>query len=110
MVPGNGGGGVVARVGAGMSADLLGTRVVASLTGSGGYVERAIAAVEAAPPVPDGAALDEAAATGRRADGRAPAGRGEGPAEGIGCCSRAFRLERRTDITRPRTTPPTRGR
>ena len=98
MVPGNGGGGVVARVGAGVSADLLGTRVVASLTGSGGYVERAIAA------------LDEAAATGRRADGRAPAGRGEGPAEGIGCCSRAFRLERRTDITRPRTTPPTRGR
>ncbi|MEV6522752.1 zinc-binding dehydrogenase [Longispora sp. NPDC051575] len=68
MIPGNGVGGLVAAVGAGVDPALVGTRVVTSLGGSGGYAERA--AVDAAQliPVPDGVPLDVAVAL--LADGR----------------------------------------
>jgi NADPH2:quinone reductase len=57
MIPGNGVGGVVD-----------GRRVVASLSGSGGYAERAAVARDALLDVPDGLALDDAVAL--LADGR----------------------------------------
>ncbi|WP_363321365.1 zinc-binding dehydrogenase [Saccharomonospora sp.] len=70
-MPGNGVGGVVTRVGAAVDTDLMGTRVVASLTGSGGYAEQVVIDAEAALPVPDGVDLDEAVAV--LADGRTAA-------------------------------------
>jgi len=68
MIPGNGVGGVVSALGEGVDPALLGTRVVTSTGGSGGYATRA--AVEAASlvPVPDGLDLDAAVAL--LADGR----------------------------------------
>ncbi|MFI7678333.1 zinc-binding dehydrogenase [Actinophytocola sp. NPDC049390] len=68
MVPGNGVGGVVAAVGDGVDADLLGVRVVTSTGGSGGYAERV--AVDATAPfrVPAEVTLDVAVAL--LADGR----------------------------------------
>ncbi|WP_242901028.1 zinc-binding dehydrogenase [Actinomadura terrae] len=68
IIPGNGVGGVVVEVGAGVDPALVGRRVVSSTGGSGGYAERA--AVDAAGlfEVPDGLALDEAVAL--LADGR----------------------------------------
>ena len=68
MVPGNGVGGVVAAVGPGVPADLLGARVVTSTGGSGGYAERV--AVDATAPfrVPAEVSLDVAVAL--LADGR----------------------------------------
>ncbi|MEV8094617.1 zinc-binding dehydrogenase [Kitasatospora sp. NPDC085879] len=68
LVPGNGVGGVVAEVGEGVDAALVGRRVVTSTGGSGGYAERALAAAADLAEVPDGLALDEAVAL--LADGR----------------------------------------
>jgi NADPH2:quinone reductase len=68
MIPGNGVGGVVAAVGAGVDADLIGRRVVAGLGGSGGYAERAAVAARRLLEVPDGLTLRDAVAL--LADGR----------------------------------------
>jgi NADPH2:quinone reductase len=68
VVPGNGVGGVVVAVGAGVDPALVGTRVVATTGGSGGYAERAAVDAPAAVPVPDGVGLAEAVAV--LADGR----------------------------------------
>ncbi|MCG5218723.1 zinc-binding dehydrogenase [Streptosporangium soli] len=68
FILGNGVGGVVAAVGAGVDEGLVGRRVISSTGGSGGYAERA--AVDAAGlfEVPGGLALDDALAL--LADGR----------------------------------------
>ncbi|WP_236789182.1 zinc-binding dehydrogenase [Amycolatopsis sp. GM8] len=68
VIPGNGVGGVITSVGAGVHHDLVGQQVVASTGGTGGYAEQAV--VPAASPliVPDGLALDAAVAL--LADGR----------------------------------------
>lgn len=68
MVPGNGVGGVVAAVGAGVPADLLGTRVITSTGGSGGYAERVAVDATALFRVPADVPLDVAVAL--LADGR----------------------------------------
>lgn len=68
MIPGNGIGGVVVSVGAGIAAELVGTRVVTSTGGSGGYAERVAVDADALFRVPDGVALDTAVAL--LADGR----------------------------------------
>lgn len=62
MILGNGVGGVVISVGAGVDERLIGKRVVSSTGGSGGYAERV--AVDASRPyeVPDGLDLDAAVA------------------------------------------------
>jgi NADPH2:quinone reductase len=65
---GNGVGGVVAAVGPGVNAELVGRRIVTSLSGSGGYAERAVAAAQRLVEVPDGLAMREAVAL--LADGR----------------------------------------
>lgn len=65
---GNGVGGVVAAVGAGVDAGLVGRRVVTSLGGSGGYAERAVASAQRLVEVPGGVALRDAVAL--LADGR----------------------------------------
>jgi NADPH2:quinone reductase len=67
-IPGSGVGGVVAAVGPGVDVDLIGRRVVASLGGSGGYAERAVAASERLVEVPDNLELRDAVAL--LADGR----------------------------------------
>ncbi|MEU8341127.1 NADPH2:quinone reductase [Actinomadura meyerae] len=71
VIPGNGVGGVVAAVGEGVDAGLVGRRVVSGTGGSGAYAERV--AVDAAGlfEVPDGLALDDAVAL--LADGRTAA-------------------------------------
>ncbi|WP_329519637.1 zinc-binding dehydrogenase [Spirillospora sp. NBC_01491] len=68
VIPGNGVGGAVTAVGAGVDPALAGRRVVTSTGGSGGYAERV--AVDAAGlfEVPDGLALSDAVAL--LADGR----------------------------------------
>lgn len=71
MIPGNGVGGVVAQVGPGVDAGLLGRRVVTGTGGSGGYAERVAVAADGLFAVPDGLALDEAVAL--LADGRTAA-------------------------------------
>lgn len=68
MVPGNGVGGVVAAVGDGVGTDLLGTRVVTSTGGSGGYAERVAVDAAALFRVPEEVTLDVAVAL--LADGR----------------------------------------
>ncbi|WP_199432675.1 zinc-binding dehydrogenase [Qaidamihabitans albus] len=68
LIPGNGVGGVVTRVGHGADPALAGRRVVSGLGGSGGYAERAVADAEAVIEVPDGLGLDSAVAL--LADGR----------------------------------------
>ncbi|MEV4623709.1 zinc-binding dehydrogenase [Asanoa sp. NPDC049573] len=68
MVPGNGVGGVVSAVGDGVSTALVGTRVVTSTGGSGGYAARAAVDAAGLVPVPDGVDLDTAVAL--LADGR----------------------------------------
>ena len=65
---GNGVGGVVASVGAGVDADLVGRRVVTSLGGSGGYAQRAVASADGLVDVPAGVAMRDAVAL--LADGR----------------------------------------
>ncbi|MGB3437284.1 MAG: zinc-binding dehydrogenase [Actinophytocola sp.] len=68
MVPGNGVGGVVAAVGSGVPADLLGTQVITSTGGSGGYAERVAVDAAALFLVPAEVPLDVAVAL--LADGR----------------------------------------
>jgi NADPH2:quinone reductase len=68
VIPGNGVGGVVAAVGEGVEASLLGTRVVTSTGGTGGYAERAVADAAGLFMVPEGVELDDAVAL--LADGR----------------------------------------
>ncbi|MET7424721.1 zinc-binding dehydrogenase [Dactylosporangium sp. NPDC005555] len=69
---GNGVGGTVAAVGPGGDPELVGRRVVASLNGTGGYAELAVAAVRNAIPIPDG--VSTPAATALIADGRTALG------------------------------------
>lgn len=68
VVPGNGVGGVVTAVGAGVDPALAGARVIASTGGSGGYAERATVDATRLIAVPDGVGLPEAVAL--LADGR----------------------------------------
>ena len=65
---GNGVGGVVARVGDGVDPHFVGRRVVASLHGTGGYAERAVADSVALIDIPAALGTDEAVAL--LADGR----------------------------------------
>lgn len=65
---GNGVGGVVAEVGRGVDAAVIGRRVVTSLGGSGGYAERAVVAAQRSVEVPEGVSLRDAVAL--MADGR----------------------------------------
>ncbi|WP_031172174.1 zinc-binding dehydrogenase [Streptosporangium roseum] len=67
-VPGNGVGGRVVAVGPGVDPALVGTVVVATTGGTGGYAELAVARVEDAVPVPAGVELRDAVAL--LADGR----------------------------------------
>ncbi|GAA3728844.1 NADPH:quinone reductase-like Zn-dependent oxidoreductase [Spinactinospora alkalitolerans] len=67
-VPGNGVGGAVASVGAGVDEGLVGRRVVSSTGGSGGYAERAAVDAAGLVEVPDGVDLEGAVAL--LADGR----------------------------------------
>jgi NADPH2:quinone reductase len=67
-VLGNGVGGLVAAVGEGVDPGLVGTRVVSSLGGSGGYAERAVAHAASLVAVPE--ELDLADAVALLADGR----------------------------------------
>jgi NADPH2:quinone reductase len=68
VIPGNGVGGVVAEVGDGVDATLVGTRVITSTGGSGGYAERVAVDSAGVIPVPEGVGLPEAVAL--LADGR----------------------------------------
>jgi NADPH2:quinone reductase len=68
VIPGNGVGGVVSAVGAGVDPGLAARRVVSSLGGSGGYAELAVVDAGALVKVPEGVALDDAVAL--LADGR----------------------------------------
>jgi NADPH:quinone reductase len=68
LVPGNGVGGVVAAVGPGGDPALVGTPVVSSTGGSGGYASRAVVDVADVHAVPPGVGLD--VATALLADGR----------------------------------------
>ena len=65
---GNGVGGIVAEVGAGVDANMMGWRVITSLNGSGGYAERTAAGAQRLVEVPDGMVLRDAVAL--LADGR----------------------------------------
>ena len=67
-IPGNGVGGVVRAVGAGLDPALVGTRVVGSTGGAGGYAELALVPGDVLYRVPEGLALDAAVAV--LADGR----------------------------------------
>jgi NADPH:quinone reductase len=67
-VPGNGVAGTIAELGDGVPAELLGTRVVSTTGGSGGYAGRVEVDAEAPIPVPEELTLD--AATALLADGR----------------------------------------
>lgn len=67
-IPGNGVGGVVRAVGDGLDPALVGTRVVGSTGGAGGYAEVALVPRDVLYPVPDTLALDAAVAV--LADGR----------------------------------------
>jgi len=68
MIPGNGVGGIVAAVGAGVAEGLVGRRVVSGTGGSGGYAERVVVDAGGLIDVPDGLELDTAVAL--LADGR----------------------------------------
>jgi len=69
---GNGVGGTVAAPGPGATPSWAGRRVVTSLTGTGGYAERAVAAVQRLIEVPD--AMDMRDAVALLADGRTAVG------------------------------------
>jgi NADPH2:quinone reductase len=73
---GNGIGGTVVATGAGIDREgrdaLLGRRVIASLSGTGGYAERAVVAADRLIDLPDGVPLRDA--TALLADGRTAAG------------------------------------
>ena len=68
LIPGNGVGGTVRAVGPDVDPALVGTRVVGSTGGSGGYAELAVVPTDVLYRVPDGLALDAAVAV--LADGR----------------------------------------
>lgn len=68
VIPGNGVGGLVAAVGAGVDPEVVGRRVVTTTGGSGGYASLAAVPVEGLIDVPDGLDLD--VATALLADGR----------------------------------------
>jgi len=68
FIPGNGVGGTVAAVGAGVDAGWIGRRVVSSTGGSGAYAARVAVPAAGLFDVPDGLALDDAVAL--LADGR----------------------------------------
>ena len=68
VIPGNGVGGVVRAVGAGVDGSLVGTLVVSTTGGSGGYAE--LVAVDAAEPVPVPAGVPLYDALALLADGR----------------------------------------
>ncbi|WP_020665042.1 zinc-binding dehydrogenase [Amycolatopsis benzoatilytica] len=72
MVPGNGVGGVISRIGEGVAPALIGKRVVTSTGGSGGYAQRAVVDAELVFPVPQALSLDAAVAL--LADGRTATG------------------------------------
>jgi NADPH2:quinone reductase len=72
LIPGNGVGGVVGAVGEGVDAGLIGTRVVTSTGGSGGYAQQVAVGAELLFEVPDELALDTAVAL--LADGRTATG------------------------------------
>jgi NADPH2:quinone reductase len=84
-VLGNGAGGVVSAVGAGVAPELAGTRVVTTTGGHGGYAERC--AVPAAGLIPVPAALEIDQAVALLADGRTAAAladaAGPGPGETV---------------------------
>jgi NADPH2:quinone reductase len=67
-IPGNGVGGVVRAVGPGLDPGLVGTRVVGSTGGAGGYAELALVPADVLYRVPDSLPLDAAVAV--LADGR----------------------------------------
>jgi NADPH2:quinone reductase len=67
-VLGNGVGGVVSAVGAGVDPTLIGNRVVTTTGGRGGYAERCAVPTSGLIPIPDPLGLDEAVAL--LADGR----------------------------------------
>jgi NADPH:quinone reductase len=69
---GNGVGGTVAYAGSGADRGLAGRRVVTSLTGTGGYAQRAVAAAEQLVEVPEEVTLRDAVAL--LADGRTALG------------------------------------
>ncbi|HEY4028415.1 MAG TPA: NADPH:quinone reductase, partial [Candidatus Dormibacteraeota bacterium] len=62
VIPGNGVGGVVTSVGAGVDRALVGTRAMGGTGGSGGYAERAAVSAAGLIPVPGGMGLAEAVA------------------------------------------------
>jgi NADPH2:quinone reductase len=68
VILGNGVGGMVTETGAGVDPGLAGSRVVASLNGSGGYAERAVTAAERLIEVPGEVTVRDA--TALLADGR----------------------------------------
>ncbi|MCR3721406.1 MULTISPECIES: zinc-binding dehydrogenase [Prauserella salsuginis group] len=68
LIPGNGVGGVVSRIGGAVDPALVGARVVSGLSGSGGYAEHAVVAADRLLPVPDGVSMSDAVAV--LADGR----------------------------------------
>ncbi|MET7989974.1 zinc-binding dehydrogenase [Amycolatopsis sp. NPDC005232] len=72
MIPGNGVGGVISKVGDGVDLALVGRRVVTSTGGSGGYAQRAVVDAALVFPVPDALSLDAAVAL--LADGRTATG------------------------------------
>ncbi|WP_460437475.1 zinc-binding dehydrogenase [Amycolatopsis stemonae] len=72
VIPGNGVGGVVSAVGAGVDPGLAGLRVVTSTGGSGGYAQRVAVDAAGVYPVPDALGLDAAVAL--LADGRTATG------------------------------------
>jgi NADPH2:quinone reductase len=72
VIPGNGVGGVVVDVGEGVDRALVGTRVVTTTGGRGGYAE--LVAVDAGEPVPIPDGLEVATATALLADGRTAIG------------------------------------
>ena len=72
MIPGNGVGGVISRVGEGVALGLVGKRVVTSTGGAGGYAQRVAVDASLVFPVPDALSLDVAVAL--LADGRTATG------------------------------------
>lgn len=71
-VPGNGVGGTVAEVGARVDPGLVGTRVISTTGGSGGYAEQVAVSAAELIPIPDG--LDLYTAVALLADGRTAVG------------------------------------
>jgi NADPH2:quinone reductase len=67
-VPGNGVAGTVAETGEGAGPELLGTRVVSTTGGAGGYAARAVVAADAPIPIPPELSVEAAVAL--LADGR----------------------------------------